>query len=172
MELFIPSILLFLLAIGVSFAVSPRMTPLLVAILSIGLLSFGVYNHYKMFKAEYRLSTWQESLKIYAPAVMIAAICIFIIYSILSFFSKGSVPVPITPNISEAPANTATNKVTETINQATQSIGSVVNDLKESVSNSINKVTGNNNKGNNKSNNKNNNKGGINQLTRSFLETL
>ena len=165
MEFFIPSILLFLLAIGLTFVISPRMTPLVVAVLSIGLLSFGVYSHYSMFKAEYRLSTWQESLKIYAPAVMIAAICIFIIYSILSFFSKGSVPVPITPNVTEAPANTATNKVTETINQATESIGNVLNDIKESIPGLNNKS--NNNKGNNKSNNKNNN-----QLTRSFLETL
>ena len=166
MEFFIPSILLFLLAIGLTFIVSPRMTPLVVAVLSIGLLSFGVYSHYSMFKAEYRLSTWQESLKIYAPAVMIAAICIFIIYSILSFFSKGSVPVPITPNVIEAPANTATNKITETINQATQSIGNVLNDIKESIP-GLNNKGNSTKKGNNKKSNKNNN-----QLTRSFLETL
>jgi hypothetical protein len=162
MEFFIPSILLFLLAIGLSFIISPRMTPLVVAILSVGLLSFGVYSHYKMFKSEYRLSTWQESLKIYAPAVMIAAICIFIIFSILSFFSKGSVPIPVTPNMTEASSNTATNKVTSTINDATQSIGSVFNNLKGSI-------TGSNNKGNN---NKGNNNKGNNQVSRSFLETL
>ncbi len=164
MEFFIPSILIFLLAIGISFVVAPRMTPLMIALLSIGLLSYGVHSHYKMFKSEYRLSTWQESLKIYAPAIMIAAIVVFIIYSILSFFSKGSVPVPITPNITTAPANTATNKVTETINNTTSSIGDVMNNMMNNIKNTI---SGNNtNKSNN--NNKSNNK----QLTRSFLETL
>jgi len=172
MELFIPSILLFLLAIGVSFIISPRMTPLVVAILSIFLLTYGVHSHYKIFKAEYRLSTWQDSLKIYAPALMIAAICIFIIYSILSIFSKGSVPVPIVPNINTAPAETATNKVTETINQATKSLGNIMNNFKNTIKgNNTNNRDTNTNKGNNKGNNEKTNNFG-NQLTRSFLETL
>jgi hypothetical protein len=80
MEFFIPGLLLFLVSIIISFILAPRFTPLVVALLSIGFLTYGVYDHYKMFAAEYRLSTWQESLKIYAPAIMIAAIIIFIIY--------------------------------------------------------------------------------------------
>ena len=65
----------------VSFAVAPNLSPIILAVLSIALLVFGVYHHYNMFASEYRLSTWQESLKIYAPAIMIGAIIIFIIYS-------------------------------------------------------------------------------------------
>jgi hypothetical protein len=170
MEFFIPSILIFLLAIGFTIVISPRMTPLIVAILSVFLLSFGVHSHYKIFKTEYHLSTWQDSLKIYAPAAMIAAICIFIIYSILSFFSKGEVPVPITPNISLGEPNTATNKVTETINDATKSIGDIFNNMKNTISGNNNGNTNTIKSNNTKSNNKNNQ--GLNQLTRSFLETL
>lgn len=174
MEFFIPSIFIFLVAIGTSFALAPRLTPIVVAILSIGLLVFAVYSHYKMFAAEYRLSTWQDSLKIYAPALMIGAIIIFIIYSIIALFSKGEVPVPQVPSVNMPPANTATNKVTETINNTTESIGNMFNNLKGSVNeNVLNKfnLTGNTT---NKRNNNNINKSNMykNQLTRSFLETI
>lgn len=172
MEFFIPSIFIFLVAIGTSFALAPRLTPIVVAVLSIGLLVFAVHSHYKMFAAEYRLSTWQDSLKIYAPALMIGAIIIFIIYSIIALFSKGEVPVPQVPSVNMPPANTATNKLTETINNTTESIGNMYNNLKDSVNeNVINKfnLTGNTT---NKRNNTNKSNMYKNQLTRSFLETL
>ena len=171
MEFFIPGLLLFLLSIAVTFAVAPRFTPLVVALLSVAFLSYGVYDHYKMFSAEYRLSTWQESLKIYAPALMIGAIIIFIIFSILSFFTKGSVPVPTVPNVTEPNENTATNALVNGLNKIGNMFGSnkptnVVN----KVNNQINNVN-NNNKGNEgifNGNKKNNNNG----VSRSFLETI
>ncbi len=173
MEFFIPSIFIFLVAIGVSFALAPRLTPIVVALLSIGLLAFAVHSHYKMFAAEYRLSSWQDSLKIYAPALMIGAIIIFIIYSIISIFSKGQVPVPQVPVVNMPPANTATNKVTETINNTTESLSNIYNNLKDSINeNVLNKkqnLSGKNNNQRNSTNKSNLNK---NQLTRSFLETI
>ena len=63
MEFFIPGLCLFLVAIIITFIIAPRATPLVAAILSIGFLSFGVFEHYKMFASEYRLSTWQEIFK-------------------------------------------------------------------------------------------------------------
>jgi hypothetical protein len=78
MELFIPGMCLFLVAIAISFAVIPRFTPLVIALLSIVILVIAVRHHYLMFEAEYRLSTWQDSIKIYAPAIMIIAIILFI----------------------------------------------------------------------------------------------
>jgi hypothetical protein len=116
MEFFIPGLLLFLVSIAITFIVAPRFTPLVVALLSIVFLTYGVYDHYKMFAAEYRLSTWQQSLKIYAPAIMIGAIIIFIIFSILSFFTKGSVPVPSVPNVTEPNENSATNQIVNGLN--------------------------------------------------------
>jgi len=80
MEFFIPGLFLFLISIALSFVVAPRFTPLVTAILSIAFLTWGVYQHYTMFASEYRLSTWQNSIKIYAPALMIAAIILFVIY--------------------------------------------------------------------------------------------
>jgi predicted PurR-regulated permease PerM len=180
MEFFIPGLLLFLVSIAITFIVAPRFTPLVVALLSIVFLTYGVYDHYKMFAAEYRLSTWQQSLKIYAPAIMIGAIIIFIIFSILSFFTRGSVPVPSVPNVTEPNENSATNQIVNGLN----SIGNMFTNNKNKNTNVINQVNNqinnvnrnrtnllglNNNKGNESvgNNNKKNN-----NLSRSFLETI
>lgn len=181
MEFFIPGLLLFLVSIAVTFALAPRFTPLVVAILSVVFLAYGVYDHYKMFAAEYRLSTWQQSLKIYAPAIMIGAIIIFIIFSILSFFTKGSVPVPIVPNVTEPNENSTTNQIVNGLN----AIGNMFtgnknknNNVINQVNNQINNVNknrnnifglNNNNKGNNAASNNKKNNG---NLSRSFLETI
>ena len=145
-------------------------TPLVAALLSIGFLTYGVYDHYKMFAAEYRLSTWQQSLKIYAPAIMIGAIILFIIYGILAFFTTGAVPVPAIPTITEPNTNSATNAIVNSLNKVANSITNTTNDIISSVNNTINKVNNNRNNVfglNNGANNKKNN-----NLSRSFLETI
>lgn len=176
MEFFIPGLLLFLVSIAVTFMVAPRFTPLVVALLSVVFLSYGVYDHYKMFSAEYRLSTWQDSLKIYAPALMIAAIIIFIIFSILSFFTKGSVPVPTVPTLTEPNQNTATNTIVNGLNRIGNMLGTNKNtNVVNNVNNKINNINKNRNNilglGNN-NNNKGNDSKKNNGLSRSFLETI
>ena len=71
MEFFIPGLVLFLVAIAVTAFIVPKATPMIAAILSLVFLTYGVYQHYTLFADEYRLSTWQDGLKIYAPAIMI-----------------------------------------------------------------------------------------------------
>jgi hypothetical protein len=165
MEFFIPSIFLFLLAVGITFAIAPKLTPFVMAVLSLALLVFGVYYHHKLFAYEYRLSTWQDSLKIYAPAIMIGAVILVILYGILSFFTGGQVPVPTIPDIEMPKANTATNMLTEAINNATESIGNITNNILPN--NGRNNANKNRNEGNNERKNKNGN-----NLTRSFLEVI
>ena len=178
MEFFIPALLLFLVSIAVSFALAPRFTPLVVALLSIAFLTYGVYDHYKMFASEYRLSTWQESLKIYAPAIMIGAIILFIIYSILALFTKGSVPVPPIPNVTEPNENSATNQIMNSLNKVgnlftnnknTNVVNQVNNKINNANKNRNNILGLNSNKGNNESENTNKKN---NTVSRSFLETI
>jgi hypothetical protein len=179
MEFFIPGLLLFLVSIAVSFALAPRFTPLVIALLSIAFLAYGVYDHYKIFKAEYRLSTWQDSLKVYAPAIMIGAIILFIIYAILAFFTKGAVPVPAVPNVTEPNENSATNQIVNGLNKIANVFGNNKNtNVVNQVNNQINNVNknrnnllglNNNNKG---EENGNNNKKNGNNVSRSFLETI
>ena len=162
MEFFIPGLLIFIVAIALSFLIAPRATPLIASLLSIGFLTFGVYEHYKMFASEYRLSTWQDGLKIYAPAIMIGAILIFIIYAILAFFTKGSVPVPQMPTITAPSENSITNSVMKTVNN-------VVNSLK--VNENKNKENKNKNEENENENKENENKN-EERVSRSLFETL
>lgn len=157
MEFFLPGLLIFIVAIGIVFVIVPKATPMIAAIFAIVFLVYGVYDHHRLFASEYHLSTWQEQIKIYSPAIMIIAIILFIIYSMLSFFTSGSVPIPSMPNITLPSVNSITNSIVESVNSATNSMNNV----------SLN-LFSNKNKGNN-ANNRGNNKGNV---SKSFLETI
>jgi len=179
MEFFIPGLLLFLVSIIVTFLVIPRFTPLIIAILSIAFLSYGVYDHYLLFASEYRLSTWQESLKVYAPAIMIITILLYIIYTILAFFTSGSVPVPLAPSITEANQSSVTNQIVKSLNKVTNVFtgnnntnnrnvknGSLLNQVTNTLNNTMNTVTNSLGLTNNTKRNNNN------KPSRSFVETF
>ena len=178
MELFLPSLFLFVCTIAITALFVPKATPLVASLLSLAFLTYGVYHHHKLFAAEYRLATWQEGLKLYAPAVMILAVILVILYGVLSFFTSGQVPVPSLPNVSLPSANSLTNSLNTTMNSLTNSLNTTMNSL-----------TGNGNKGNGSGNGLinslgnsignslglNGNKGNANKnkgITRSFLETV
>ncbi len=145
MELFLPSLLIIVLASIVVFAVIPRFAPITLTVIAILLLIFGVLHHYNLFYDEYRLSTLQTSSFV-APALVIGVALFFILGYLLSYFGSG-VPVPTVPNIpsvtditttlSNAASSTATavtnaaNKVVNTVtgaaNRGTSSIASTIN---------------------------------------------
>ena len=156
MEFFIPGILLFLLFLFLAFYFVPKASPMIAAVLSIAFLIYGVRDHAQRFSSEYRLSTWQEGLKLYAPAIMILVIIVFVIYSIMAFFTGGSVPVPSMPNVEVPTMNEITTNITNTINNATNTISNELN-------------LSNTNKGNNTNKRNNNNANGF---RKSMLETL
>lgn len=151
MEFFMPGLAIFFITLYISSLVLPTITPLIASVLSIVFLSFGVYQHYKMFASEYRLSTWHEGLKAYSPAAMIVAIMVFIIYSIFAFFNNGSIPVPSIRN--------RFNSMNNSMNE-------------NSMNNSMNSMNENSLNNQNNKNNQNNQKNGKNKASRSFLETL
>ena len=175
MEFFIPGIMLFLLFLFVAFYFVPRATPMIAAILSIIFLIYGVREHSKMFASEYRLSTWQDGLKMYAPAIMIIVIIVFVIYSIMAFFTGGSVPIPPMPNV-EMPTmiGIATN-LTNSINTAKNTISDGLNfngankgNNKGNNNSILGSLMNNNTNTNNRGNNKNKNNG---SFRKSMLET-
>jgi hypothetical protein len=175
MEFFIPGLLLFLLFIAIAFFVAPKATPMIAAILSIIFLIYGVREHSKMFASEYRLSTWQDGLKMYAPAIMIIVIIIFVIYSIMAFFTGGSVPVPSMPNVEMPTMNGLATNLTNTFNNAKNSIADGLNlngannGSNKGNNNSIfDSLMNNNTNTNNRANNKNKNNS---SFRKSMLET-
>ena len=120
MQFFLPSLIAFIIAIAIVFAVLPRLAaPVLVGV-SLVILGFALWQHISLFKTEYEASTWQQQLKFYAPFVMIAAV----LFAVLTYFgviaSSGgyaALPVPTLPSIPVLPsAQTATNPLTSSIN--------------------------------------------------------
>lgn len=124
MELFIPSVLILLLAAAVIFFVLPRFGAPVLAIISVALLVYGLYEHMNAFQTEYRLSTWQAGLMAYAPYVMVGGLLVVIAFYLLSISPWGK-PSTTAPNMPEMPtvaempkADTATNAVTAGVNNA------------------------------------------------------
>jgi len=136
MEFFIPGLLLFLVSIIITAIIAPTATPMITAILSIIFLTYGIYDHYQMFASEYRLSTWQEGIKIYAPFLMIGAIIIFSITGMFAFFTKGEVPVPSVSNISDTMTN-AKNAIANVGNKIANNVGALTNTVTKTVNNVI-----------------------------------
>ena len=170
MELFLPSILISILAILVVILLIPKFSPLIIVVLAAILLYVATTQHLNMFWDEYKQSTWQQNLKLFAPGIMIGAVVIFVLYGILSFFSTGVVPIPSMPSMEMPNASTATNPVTAAINTAMNT----VNDVVTTAANAVSNLTNNNNtvKRNNQNNNgtrkMNNNNSGP---SRSYLAT-
>jgi hypothetical protein len=133
MELFIPSVLILLLAAAIIFFVLPRFGAATLALISVGLLVFGVYQHMNSFGTEYRLSSWQLGLMSYAPYIMIGGLLLVIGFYLVSIspFGKSNAgttapSMPEMPSIAEMPnANTATNSVTAGVNNALKGITNV-----------------------------------------------
>ena len=122
MELFLPGIIVILLAAFFAFLVLPRMGTTVLATVSILALLIAGYHHYYMFSSEYRLSTWQNGLAAYAPWIIVILAIFFIIGALQWIFSKSLSPLDkMTNSISSITAmpsaNSATNSVTSSINK-------------------------------------------------------
>lgn len=140
MELYLPSLAVFFFVMIVVFTVLPKMSPLIMAGLSLILLVAGIYNHWQTFSTEYRLSTWQDTLKFYAPGVFIGVVILFVIYGIFAAFTGGEVPIPSLPNVTLPPADTATNVITSTINTGTSAVVDAASTVANTTSAATNAV--------------------------------
>lgn len=133
MELFIPSVLILLLAAAIIFFVLPRFGAATLALISVGLLVFGLYQHINAFGTEYRLSALQTGLMSYAPYIMVGGVLLVIGFYLVSLspFGKANAgttapSMPEMPSVAEMPnANTATNAVTAGVNNALKGITNV-----------------------------------------------
>lgn len=133
MELFIPSVLLLLLAAAVVFFVLPRFGAPMLAVISVALLAFGIYQHMNAFGYEYKMLSWQYGLMNYAPYIMVGGLLLVIAFYLVtsSQFGKANAgttapSMPEMPTIAEMPnANTATNTVTAGVNNALKGFANV-----------------------------------------------
>ena len=71
MELFIPSLLILVLAAVVVFIMMPKMSPYVLGVMALIFLVVGVYQHYSMFPYEYSVANSLEALKDYSGFILI-----------------------------------------------------------------------------------------------------
>jgi hypothetical protein len=142
MELFLPSILVIIFAALVIMLILPTFSPLVIVIVSVILLTASTYQHFQFFWHEYQDSTWQASLKIFAPGLIITAVFVYIFFTGSAFLTSGT--LPSMPTMELPPASTATNAVTSAINtsmnavsNASASVVNTVSNATEAVANSL-----------------------------------
>ena len=141
MEFFLPSLIILILSGIVSFVIIPKISPIIILILSFALLAFGMYHHYKLFADEYRLSTWQEQIRFYAPGVAIGSLVLFILIFVLSLFKHAEVPVPNIPSISPVTTtNTFTAPVASALNTVTAAANNMMSNTTRAVSGAVNTI--------------------------------
>jgi hypothetical protein len=170
MELFLPSVLVFILAALMIFLVLPRMSSLVLVMMAVILIVLGTYHHFKIFWNEYRQSTWQESLKIFAPGIILAMIFVYLFFAIASFYMGGKSSA--SPPPMELPtAESATNPLTAAINTSLGAVNSVANSMNTAATSAVNAVKNAmpSFQSNGSANKKNNNGAAP---TRSFLATI
>lgn len=145
MELFLPSVIVLLLAAAVVFFLLPRFGPATLAIVSAGLLALGLYQHYTTFGTEYRFSTWQVAS--FAPYFLIAGllivIAIFLLYTMPVAGAAAAAVVDIPGITNMPPANTSTNVVTSTINNSLNTAANLLGVNKKNNNNFLNTLANN-----------------------------
>jgi hypothetical protein len=141
MQFFLPSLLIFLVALVVTALLAPRVTPWIAAVLALAFMTYGIYDHQRMFAYEYKQSTWQQGLKVYAPFLIIGGILIFCMYGMVAFFTGGTVPVPSMPNT--APSMTSLSNsftsLNNTLSSAANSVANATTNLVQSANRSLNR---------------------------------
>ncbi len=121
MEVFLPSVFIVILALGVVIGIFPRLTPFFLVMIALTLLVLAAYNHYTLFGLDYRIQTWGSSVRSFAPIILIGTVVIFsggyLLY-ILGQGGAGSASLPKNAYSPPSPPDTATNVVTESIARA------------------------------------------------------
>ena len=120
MELFLPSLLIVALAVAIVIGVFPRITPFFLIVLALVLLVAAAYNHFTLFGNEYRIQTWLDTAKSFAPILLIGTVVIFSGAYLLYLLGRQRGAPTLSKNTYTpvAPPETATNVVTETIGRA------------------------------------------------------
>jgi len=96
MELYLPSLVILLLAGLIIFAILPRLGPLILIIITSLLLAITGYHHASLFAEDYATSTWQTSVYNSAAPFMIAMVVLLCIGFGLNLVRRVSTGQPVT----------------------------------------------------------------------------
>lgn len=123
MEIFLPSLLVILLAYLVSTMLIPRLSPIILMVSMIALICFTIYNHYSLFSNEYKVMTWLDMAKSFAPSFMILLVIVLMLGYLIYAYTTGSLVSLPMPSMLIPPPDTATNTVTEAIGNSLVNMG-------------------------------------------------
>ena len=136
MELFLPGVIVLLLAAFFIFLIIPRFGSTILVGASVLALCVAVYNHVNLFGSEYRLSTWQSGLAASAPWIVLFLSFLFVIGALQHIFSGSSngpsiadqISNSVSTSVSNMPsAKSATNPLTSLVNTAIENTKSLLN---------------------------------------------
>jgi|LauGreDrversion4_2_1035121.scaffolds.fasta_scaffold232709_2 hypothetical protein len=139
MELFLPGVIVLLLAAFFIFLIIPRFGSTILVGASVVALCVAFYNHVNLFGSEYRLSTWQMGLAASAPWFVLFLSFLFVIGAIRNIFSGSSnspsiadqISNSVSSSVSNMPsAKSATNPLTSLVNTAIENTKSLLNNSK------------------------------------------
>lgn len=124
MEFYLPSLFLIILALFFIFYFVPSMTPYAMVLFAIVMLVLATYNHWSLFSDEYRIQTWADTAKSFAPYIMIGLVVLMSGGYILFLVSRGRGTTLPSPGATPPP-ETATNMITEAMNNAIQGVANI-----------------------------------------------
>lgn len=102
MELFLPSLMIMLIAIILVFTVIPRFSPFIIFVICCIFLTISLYSHYKLFSKEYRNILYVDSLKDSTPVTIqyTSTSSISTIFAVLIFIGVAVATLNLFKNIS------------------------------------------------------------------------
>ena len=123
MELFIPSLLILVLAAGIVFAIMPKLSPYVLGIVAL-ILVVGVYQHYTMFPYEYQTSMVSAMLQQYSGFILIGAMIFGLLVLMLWVFGLSPPSVAsILPEMPAMPAMPAIPGINAPLNRPANNTG-------------------------------------------------
>jgi len=123
MEMFLPSVFLMLVAYLFTITFIPKLSHLVILVGAIAFIAITVFNHYSMFSNEYKIMTWADTAKQFAPTVMIILVIALMGGYLMYMSSTGKGATLPMPPASIPPPETATNFVTNAIGQGLVAAG-------------------------------------------------
>ena len=94
MDFLVPSLFILLLAGFMVKFLIPRVSLFTIFVITVVLLLFTLYSHYKMFGYQYTSNSWRDSIKVYAPTILIVVIVIGTIVSFANLFTGVKFRIP------------------------------------------------------------------------------
>ena len=85
MELFLPSLIILIIAGFLVFFIIPRVSPFIIFLLCLVFFFITIQSHFYMFKDEYKLNTWRDQLGVLAKPILISIIIIGVLFALSQF---------------------------------------------------------------------------------------